>query len=207
MRIVQCDAVMTMDTQWFIDRLAQRGMSQRGLAKLMNVDSSAVSLMFRGKRKITLEEAAQLAVLLDTTPQEILEHTGVRVPAGDRMVKVIGFMQGDTSVHLAGEGAHEMVEAPPGLPGRAAAIQARTAGTDRAVWDGWLYYVAEDQMNPQAALGNEALVAIKGDGMRLAHVSKGYRRGTYNLTSSRGQVTPNVELAWVSPVYWIKTTA
>lgn len=182
-------------------------MSQRGLAKLMGVDGSAVSLMFRGKRKMTLDEAAQLAVLLDTTAQEILERSGVRVPAGDTQVKVIGYMQGDASVVLAGEGAHEMVDAPMHMPARTVAIQARTAGTDRAVWDGWLYFVAEEQMNPQVAVGNEALVAIKGNGLRISHVAKGYRRGTYNLVSSRGQVTSNVELAWVSPVFWIKTTA
>jgi transcriptional regulator with XRE-family HTH domain len=198
---------MTIDTQWFVDRLAQRGMSQRGLAKLMGVDSSAVSLMFRGKRKMTLEEAAQLAVLLDTTPQEILERSGVRVPASDSLVKVIGYMQGDATVVLSGEGGHEMVEAPPNLPAKAVAIQARTAGTERAVLDGWMYFVAEDQMNPQAAIGNGALVAIKGNGLRIAHVAKGYRKGTYNLIDLRGQVTPNLELAWVSPVFWIKTVA
>lgn len=207
MGIVQGDAVMTIDTRWFTDRLAQRRMSQRGLAKLMGVDSSAISLMFRGKRKMTLEEAAQLAVLLDTTAQEILERSGVRVPAGDNMVKVVGFMQGDTTVVMAGEGAHEMVEAPPNIPTRAVAIQARTAGTERAVWDGWLYFVAEEQMNPQAALGNEALVAVKGNGLLLTHVAKGYRKGTYNLINSRGQVTPNIELAWASPLYWVKTVA
>jgi len=182
-------------------------MSQRGLAKLMGVDGSAISLMFRGKRKMPLEEVAQLAALLDTTPNEILERSGVRVPAGDTLVKIIGFELGDGSVQLAGEGAHEMVEAPPNLPTKAAAIQARTAGTERAMYDGWLYYVAADHMNPQAALGNKALVAVKGNGLMLAHVTKGYRKGTYNLMNLRGQATANVELAWVSPVFWIKTVA
>ncbi len=38
---------MPIDTEWFRDRLASRKLSQRGLAKAMGVDPSAVSLMFR----------------------------------------------------------------------------------------------------------------------------------------------------------------
>ena len=45
MWIVQCDVMASIDTQWFTDRLAERRMSQRQLAKLMGIDSSAVSLI------------------------------------------------------------------------------------------------------------------------------------------------------------------
>jgi len=41
----------------------------------------------------------------------------------------------------------------------------------------------------------------------MRHVKRGYKRGTYNLTDNTGRTTENVELAWASPVFWIKTTA
>ena len=52
-----------------------------------------------------------------------------------------------------------------------------------------------------------AWAAVKGNGIKLCHVKKGYRKGTYNLVGLRGPVLENAELAWASPVLWIKTTA
>lgn len=201
---VQCDALMTIDTQWFVDRLQQRKMSQRGLAKLMGIDSAAVSLMFRGKRKMTLAEAAQIAVLLQSSTQEVLEAAGVPITT-ERQVPVIGYMHADGSVGLEPEGTHEMIDAPPGLPGDAVAIQCRTARSEQDLVDGWLYFLSEMQHNPERAVGTFSMVALKNNGLQMAHIKRGYRRGTYNIINNTGAITQNVELAWASPVLWIKT--
>lgn len=198
---------MTIDTQWFRDRLEQRKLSQRGLAKLMGLDQAAVSLLLRGKREMRLEEAAQIAVLLNSTTNDVLEAAGVRVTGADRKVKVMGHMTGDGSVVLEGEGMHDMVPAPAGLPANAAAIQCRTARSEQELVDGWLYFLSEDQINPERAVGTFALVGIKNNGLHMAHIKRGYRGGTYNITDNTGRVSQNVELAWASPVLWIKTTA
>ena len=52
-----------MDTNWFRDRLADRGLSQRALARHMGLDAAAVSLMLRGRRVMKLTEAAEIARL------------------------------------------------------------------------------------------------------------------------------------------------
>ena len=207
LRDVHCDVLMAINTAWFIDRLAQRHLSQRQLAKLMGLDSAAVSLMLRGKRKMTLDEASQIAVLLQSTTADVLEAAGVAVTGSDRRVKVIGFMHGDSSVGLEAEGTHDLVDAPPGLPGDAVAIQCRTARTEQELVDGWLYFLSEAQINPERAVGTFALVAIKNNGLQIAHVKRGYRKGTFNISDSTGRTLQNAELAWASPVYWIKTTA
>lgn len=205
--IVQCDAVMTIDTEWFTDRLAARKMSGRQLAKLMGIDSSAVSLMLRGKRKMSLEEAAQLAVLLDVSTREVLERSGVNLPPEAARVKVIGYLNPDASVSLVGEGAHDMVDAPMAMPSKSVAIQARTSGSELAMLDGYIYFLAEEHGSPQNALGHLSLVAIKGNGLKMSVVSRGYAKGAYNLVDIPNKVTTNVELAWASPVLWIKTMA
>jgi transcriptional regulator with XRE-family HTH domain len=207
MRDVQCDVMMTIDTQWFTDRLAERRLSQRQLAKMMGLDNAAVSLMLRGKRKMSLDEAAQLAVLLQSTTAEILEAAGVQVTGNGQRVKVIGHMSGDGSVGLEAEGIHDMVDAPPGLPGDAVAIQCRTARTEQELVDGWLYFLSEKQISPERAVGTFAMVAIKNNGLHMAHIKRGYRKGTYNIADSSGRIMQNVEVAWASPVFWIKTTA
>lgn len=201
---MQRDAGMPIDTAWFTDRLAQRRLSQRGLAKLMGLDPAAVSLMLRGKRKIILEEAAQLAVLLDVSVTEVLERAGLPVH-GEAKVPLIGYTTATYEVVQAGEGAHDMVDAPPGVPSNCVAIQARTASTDREQVDGYLYFVSGDRANPANAIGDMAWIAVKGNGQKLCWVNRGYRRGTYNLVGVKGPLVENAELAWASPVLWIKT--
>lgn len=195
-----------IDTDWFRRRLEERGLSQRQLARLMGIDASAVSLMLRGRRRMTVEEAAQVAVLLQATPSEVLTAAGV-APGGERRLPIIGHLLADSSVRLEPDGLHETVEAGVELPGDAAAVQARTAGTDGAAVDGWVYYLADRHGPPAAAVGQFALTAVRGNGLLMAHVARGYSRGRYNLTTWRGTRIDNVDLAWASPVLWIRTTA
>lgn len=196
----------SVDQTWFTERLEHRQLSQRRLAKLMGLDPAAVSLMFRGKRKIALEEASQLAVLLDVPVTEVLERAGLHVH-GERRIKMVGTLNASGEVSMSGEGAHDLVEAPPGVPSDCVAIQARTTGTDQEALDGWIYFVSNAHGSPGQTIGHLAMVAIKGNGVRFATVKRGYTRGTYNLINYRQEVTPNVELAWASPILWIKTTA
>lgn len=44
-------AVKKVNTKWFSERLAERDMSMRRLAKLLELDPSAVSLMLRGSAR------------------------------------------------------------------------------------------------------------------------------------------------------------
>lgn len=194
----------TIDTQWFTDRLTQRQLSQRGLAKLMGLDPAAISLMFRGKRRMTLAEAAQLAVLLDVSTTEMLERAGLPIHAQDR-VKLAGYMLSNGEVAMAGEGAHEFVDAPGPVADSVIAFQARTSGTDREMIDGWIHYVDDVKGSPATCLGQYGMAAIKGNGIKIAFIKKGYRRGTYNLMIGATIVAENAELAWASPVIWIKT--
>lgn len=73
-----------IDNQWFRGRLADRRLSQRQLARLMNLDPSAVSLMLRGKRKASSTEVAEIARLLGVSADDVVVHLGSAptVPAG-----------------------------------------------------------------------------------------------------------------------------
>lgn len=65
-----------IDTRWFKDRLADRRLSQRQLAKRMGLDPAAVSLMLRGMRKLSAAEAADLARQLGVSTDEVLARAG-----------------------------------------------------------------------------------------------------------------------------------
>lgn len=198
---------MQINSKWFTDKLVERQLSQRGLAKLMGLDASAVSLMMRGKRKMTLEEAAQMAVLLNVTTNDVLEQAGVPVQTSAPKVKIIGHVRGDASIVMEPSGMHEVTTGPTDLPPDAVAIQCRTTGTQLELMDGWVLFMSGKHENPAVAVDQMAMVATKANGLRLCNVKRGYRRGTYNLLAMGFEPIQNVELAWASPILWIRTVA
>ena len=68
-----------IDNRWFIGRLADKQISQRKLAKHLGLDPAAVSLMLRGKRKMSASEAADIARLLGVGTDEVLARAGAGV--------------------------------------------------------------------------------------------------------------------------------
>lgn len=72
-------AKSSIDKQWFIDTLAGKDKSLRGLAKHLELDVSAVSRMLSGQRKMKMLEANQIAQFLGMHVSEILKHSGVAI--------------------------------------------------------------------------------------------------------------------------------
>lgn len=70
------DTFSTTDLNWFRGRLADRRLSQRQLARLMNLDPSAVSLMLRGKRRASAQEVADISSLLGVSADEVVLRLG-----------------------------------------------------------------------------------------------------------------------------------
>lgn len=193
----------TPDTRWFQDRLAERDLSQRQLAKLMGLDPAAISLALRGRRKVTVAEAAQLAVLLDVSTSDVMEHFGIKPPATSR-VKLIGFVAAGGKVVFAAKGTHQLVDAPDQVTPETAAVQFRSTGTDLERMDGQVWYFDHLKGNPINHVNSWCLVAIKAGDAMLAQVRRGYLRGTYNLVTVGGRMLENQEVAWASPLTWCR---
>jgi DNA-binding Xre family transcriptional regulator len=70
---------MSIDTKWFKNRLLDRQVSQRQLARRIGLDPAAVSLMLRGQRRMQLSEAAAIARELGCSLNDVLEHAGIEV--------------------------------------------------------------------------------------------------------------------------------
>jgi transcriptional regulator with XRE-family HTH domain len=195
----------TIDTKWFTDLLADKRMSQRQLAKHLGLDSSAVSLTFRGKRDMKLTEAAQIAQILSIPIDDVLHHAGVLTRSQGTMISVAGFLEVTGEVRCV-NGTEEAfsIPMPPGLVGDDyIAIQARTAGSDLEYMDGWIFYGKQPaKMNPEA-IGRMSFVHLK-NGMRMvAHVKRGYRPDRYHLS---GPVSASdAEVQAMQPIDHIKT--
>lgn len=62
-----------MNTKWFNRRLKAKGASQADLARHLNLDRSAICLVFSGKRRLRIEEIAPIAEFLGVEPIEVYE--------------------------------------------------------------------------------------------------------------------------------------
>lgn len=68
-----------VDKAWFEDQLRHNQISARQLAKKMDLDPSALSLIFSGGRRLKNDEAAALALHLNVSLADVLSHAGVNM--------------------------------------------------------------------------------------------------------------------------------
>jgi transcriptional regulator with XRE-family HTH domain len=193
-----------MNTEWFRQLLAAKKLSQRKLAKLMELDPAAVSLMLRGQRKMTNEEAHQLSVILGVAITEVLRQAGIEVIDDVRRVKVTGYVDKVSAVTLFPKRTHDKVVGPADCPEGTYALQVRNAQSPQ---DGWMLFISPSEDDPRSHLGQLCCVALSDGDHLIAFVQRGYRSGTFNLVRQSGEVLrTDADVTWASRILWIKPT-
>lgn len=197
---------MEINTKWFRDRIADRKLSQRGLARAMGLDAAAVSLMLRGKREMKITEAAEIARLLGVPAEDVLANAGVRVGSGGTSLQITGFVDGHGECHCS---VSEPLGAVPhpggGLPLRLNAILCKTAGTELDHMDGWLLFTPDPQDGvPPDAMGRLSLCRVRNGLVYLAKPTRSYTRGRWDL-SGPATVSKGVDIEHATPVLLIST--
>lgn len=191
-----------MNTQWFRDRLADKEMSQRGLARMLDIDPAAASLMLRGKRRMTPHEAHQIAVILGVPLNEVMRHAGIEVTEDVRRVPVASFVDEHGVVTSMPVGTHDTVMGPADCPVGTYAVQVRSHAS---IKDGWLLFVTPAQRPAAENADQLCLVATTEGKQVLAVVRRGYRRETHNLIVWPAMtLLADTQAAWTSTVLWIK---
>lgn len=198
---------MPVKTQWFKDRLAERHLSQRGLARAMGLDSAAVSLMFRGRREMRISEAIEIAHLLGRPPDEVMEAAGVDMRTRGQLVSLCGYVDGTGEIHTIDLADRKQIPHPGGdLPADIRGLQCRTAGTPLDHMDGWILFVATNPTPgvPADAVGRLSCCKFESGIMYLAKPTRGYARGKWNL-SGPAATAQDAALEWANPVLMIQT--
>lgn len=190
-----------VNKRYFDGLLRDRDMTLRGLARLMGMSHSQLSLTFSGQRRLKIEEAAQLAQVFNEPLHNVVEAAGISVRGtdGDR-VSVVGFVRGDGTVELHEAGVIERTGAPPGLPSDSIAVQWRTTGSPLAFADGWVSFSAKPRGVESGITGRLCLAKITDGPTVVATVSRGYREGTWNLHGFFSAESVTLESA--TPVLW-----
>lgn len=193
-----------IDRDWFMDRLAARNASVRGLARHVGLDPSAMSRLINGKRQLQTKEVTAIASFLGAEPDEVLRRVGIATPAPKGVT--IGAI-----VDEAGkvQGLQEPVALPPGVIERAAvgvkdvstlrAAQVRVQGEGPlSMWDDAVVLYQETSDVAQA-IGTLAVVeTTKGEHL-LAHVDRARKTGEATLRSPGGKAR-EVAIRSASPV-------
>lgn len=191
-----------METTWFKGQLADKKLSQRAFAKLLDLDHAAISLMFRGKRRMTPTEAKKIADVLGVKVTEVLRRAGVAVQDDVQRVPITCYINGNGVVTLFPEKTHDSVVGPADCPKGTYAVQCRCPSQPQ---DGWLVFVSPAQNMAEQQMDRLCLVAMNEGTSTIAVVRRGYRNGTYNLITwpARDLRTDSL-VAWCAPVLWIK---
>lgn len=190
-----------IDTEWFVEQLRARKISQRGLARALGLDIWSVWHMLRGGRRMQIVEARQIADILGVPVTEILRHAGLE-EVTVQMVPIIGIVRGSGAVTLETKPV-DQVAAPMELPPDAIALLARTARTPLQFADGCVFYTRLTRTVDEAAVGRLALVKPVGHQPILRLVKRTRSADQYRLVLLREDRSP-VQLEWAAPIMWIR---
>tara|TARA_R110000744_G_scaffold102001_4_gene196318 strand:- start:267 stop:998 length:732 start_codon:yes stop_codon:yes gene_type:complete len=191
-----------MNTQWFKDKLRDKKISQRGLAKILEIDPAAASLMLRDKRKMTAHEGHEISKVLGETFNEVMRQAGVDVIDDVSRVPITSYMDEDGKVSSMAVGTHSSVLGPADCPYGTYAIQVRSPATSK---DGWLLFVSPTELPTSDMIDNLCSSATSDGRQLVGTVKRGYRHDTHNLILwPSNAVLSDLSIAWSSPVVWIK---
>lgn len=190
-----------INKRWFDGQLAAREISQRKLAKMMDMDPSALSLMLSGKRKMTAAEASDVARLLGVSVEEVLRHAGIGVPSNmEKSVPVVGYIGERGLVRLGRVKGPQTAIAPPECKG-CHALRVQNAG----IMEGWLLFYRPADGVSLESVGRLCIVQLVEDDHQYAlFVARGYEAGYYVLSDGQSGETQHVRLEKSAPVLWMK---
>jgi plasmid maintenance system antidote protein VapI len=188
---------------WFISRLQAIKLSQRRLAKMIDLDPSAVTLMFNGRRRITSDEVHKIANLFNVGVQEVMRHAGIDVTDDVRKVKIKGYIGEKSRVTLFDKPPFDVAVAPADVPNDSFCLQVRQAGSSN---DGWLIFVSGEKTTAHSLIDRPALVELEDGTQMTCLIRRGYKANTSNLYPLHGavEVQENQVINWASPVLWIR---
>ncbi len=196
------------DKAWFQERLKALGKSQRGLAAHLGLDAARVTEILNKRRRVTYDEAVDIAEFLETGLDEVVARLGKAAVQVRRRIPVVGYVGAGEAIfalddHSQGAGMDE-TEPPPDEDG-GFAVRVRGNSMAPRFKEGELIgYSRERGLNPDRCYGTECVVQT-ADGRKLVKLlERGSRPGVFTLVSINASVPieHDVELDWIAPVIW-----
>jgi len=194
-----------IDRSWFQQRMDERKLTVRGIAKLLGTSPSTVSLMLRGVSKIPETFLPQLADLFGVDSVEILKRAGAPIVDQKRTVLVSHAMGEDREVRPLPETEQFSTAAPFDTRVSGFAVQIRLPG----IYERWLVYGSGQKLEAAKAVNHLCIYRNTDGNMYVSVIKAGFMPGTYDSVSAfnDGTVVSDVQVEWAMPVTWIKPAA
>lgn len=191
---------LKVDTRWFQNAIRNADLSQNRLAAVLGIDKGALSLMLNGKRKMTLDEAARLAEILNLPVDEVLAHAGAKLPKGPKSVPVIATIDATGELHPKKAGSR--APSHDQLPGDVVAARCEDAASPLYGWT--FYYLPVNGVGAEA-IGRSCVVTLANKAQYILTPRRGFDAGVYNLQSLTSVSIESQRIISAAPVLWIKT--
>jgi len=193
----------SINKNWFTDKLKAIKLSQRGLAKKMEIDPAAISYMLSGKRDMSMDEAKSIAGIFGMPVTEVMRQAGIDVLDDIRRIPINGYITNDHSVTVLPKGTHDMVDAPSDMPDKSFALQYRDSA---GPVDGWLTFISGELKPPEELVDDACMITLKDGRIVNGIIRRGYKKGLYNILLARFQqnVIENQDIAYANKILWIQ---
>lgn len=202
---------MAQNQKWFSDQLRDKKLTQAKLAELLQMSPSGLSLLLSGKRRMRVEQAAEIARFVGAPIADVMRHAGANVSDDGTSLEplsipVVGWLDETNTATIDWTRRTHMVSLEEGYPPTSTALQWRTAQTRASMFDGWLVITLPPHTPDDALIMDRlCLVSIKGSNkVLLRKVKRGYSPGVYTLLDFVEPAIHDAELAWASPILSIK---
>ncbi|OHV73341.1 helix-turn-helix domain-containing protein [Ensifer sp. LCM 4579] len=205
-------AMSHVNYKWFSDKITAKGLTQRAVAKHLGVDASTLSLLLHGKRRMRVEQAAEIARLLSVPVGDVMRNSGADM-RGIRQegaptfhaVPLVGWVDENRNVEIDFDQKGPAFEVEGDVPPTAICIQHRTAGTAADPMDGWIEVIMPPrEPNPEDMLDRHCVVKLSTGETLLRTVRRGYRDGHFKLMGLNLPPIHDAEISWYSPVILVK---
>lgn len=208
----------TVNAKWFKDQLKRRNLSQREVARILDINQAVISHMFKGTRKMPLEEVPKWAKVLGVPESDILTNAGIQSStaaalSGSANLEISGWVDGHLVVHF---GDKSGLKGPTIAPNPLAetlisVVRCQTAGSPFEGMDGALLYFQNHGIFDPEAVGRLCVVKIQNktqahqDQFLVRTVKRGYEPGKHNLALPNGNVVEEgVVVESAAPIVWMK---
>ncbi|MBW9054842.1 helix-turn-helix domain-containing protein [Rhizobium mesosinicum] len=204
-----------IDGEWFHNQLDGRGQSLRALARHLGKDASAVSRTFSGKRRMTMEEAVEIAVFLGVSVSEVIHHAGIAGRIGTTSEGEGPGQKILLSAVIGDDGEVRALSEPQPLPQavldkaqlsigasrnrRIIAAEVRASSGPLSIWDdAVLLFAPADGIEP-GAIGALSICGLAGGRQILARLDRARKTGEARVVTPAGKIE-DVVLVAATPV-------
>lgn len=185
---------MAIDSKWFRDSLTDRRMTQREFASLAGMDPASLTLTIQGKRRMTIERAAEFARILGVPVDDVMKKFGINAHEDIQRVPIIGFIDGAAEVTITPEPIGRTIS-PFLLPHDVSALTMRSTAGPLDMMHGWLFFVGPELSSTEGAIDRTAIVRAKGQARPLLRlIRRGATPGLFTLTGIGQPTIYDVEL-------------